>query len=158
MKPFISGLLLGRILHLQPRSRRQARPSGLFCGQGRRGHGKDKVSQNNLKTALSFTTLSFCRHRLYELEAALGDSPSGGAPHRGLIAATIRRYVEIDGFSAHNYFVVNRKLVTSILGYLSTYIVVLVQFKIADLHKRDDALAHNKTDGLLEQAFAEAEG
>jgi hypothetical protein len=38
-----------------------------------------------------------------------------------------------EGFSAANYFKVNRGLVTSIAGYLLTYIIVLMQFKISDV-------------------------
>ncbi len=38
-----------------------------------------------------------------------------------------------DGFSASNFFTVNRGLVTSIAGYLLTYIIVLIQFKVSDI-------------------------
>ncbi len=46
----------------------------------------------------------------------------------------IRNYHEDHrGFSACNFFTVNRGLVTSVLGYLVTYIIVLIQFKVSDL-------------------------
>jgi hypothetical protein len=45
----------------------------------------------------------------------------------------IRQYQGIRGFSVCNYFTVNPQLVTSIMGYLCTYIIVLMQFKVADL-------------------------
>lgn len=51
---------------------------------------------------------------------------------QGKVRCTIRKYSEITGFSADNYFVVNNAMVTSILGYLTTYLIVLVQFKIAE--------------------------
>ncbi|TRY63252.1 hypothetical protein TCAL_05777 [Tigriopus californicus] len=51
---------------------------------------------------------------------------------QGKVRCTIRKYSEITGFSADNYFVVNNAMFTSILGYLTTYLIVLVQFKIAE--------------------------
>ncbi len=47
----------------------------------------------------------------------------------------LRSYATIDGFSACNFFTVNRGLVTSITGYLVTYIIVLIQFKVSDLNQ-----------------------
>jgi len=43
------------------------------------------------------------------------------------------KYNDMNGFSACNYFTVNRGLVTSIVGYLATYVIVLMQFKISDV-------------------------
>ena len=79
----------------------------------------------------SMDQMTKTRHALYEAEAqAVIDKDLELAAR---MRSTIQKYMEVKGFSASNYFLVNRPLVSSILGYLSTYIIVLVQFKIADI-------------------------
>ncbi len=69
------------------------------------------------------------RARLFAMEssAAASSSPVAG------IRCVIRSYEGLVGFSACNFFTVNRGLVTSIVGYLVTYIIVLIQFKVSDV-------------------------
>ena len=67
------------------------------------------------------------KEHLYAMEAVT--SPQ----EQGRVRSIIRLYQDIDGFSANSFFTVNHGLVTAIMGYLATYLIVLVQFKLADV-------------------------
>ena len=98
-----------------------------------------------------------CRNRMYELErlftelsmkqlyrgsmtnVAMEQPPKNMAYRIGLLQRVIKKYEKVDGFSASSYFNLNRNLLTSIVGSLVTYLIVLLQFKIADLQSHDNA-------------------
>ncbi len=68
------------------------------------------------------------RQRLYVMEA----NCSHDFDLRARVTCQVRRYRDVGGFSACNFFTVNKSLVASIVGFMTTYIIVLVQFKQAD--------------------------
>jgi hypothetical protein len=45
------------------------------------------------------------------------------------------RFEGFDGFSAVGFFHLNRSLMTSVVGALVTYLIVLLQFKQADMRQ-----------------------
>ncbi len=81
------------------------------------------------------------KHLLNKLEI----KASGHEEMKSKLKYTMRRYdIMSEGFSAANYFKVNRGLVTSIAGYLLTYIIVLMQFKISDIRETEQNFRGNE--------------
>ena len=77
------------------------------------------------------------KERLYEMESL---TACCDPDMQGRVRGAVRKYQEVKGVSAHNFFTVNHELVTSILGYLTTYIIVMVQFKITDLANKNSKI------------------
>ena len=80
--------------------------------------------------------VAFAQKYLDEKEAALDtliEMEDGGQGH----GKAVKLLQRVDGISASGYFKVDKHLLTSLIGHLLTYVIIMVEFKMNEMENDD---------------------